>query len=151
MCWKKKKEVDNKQPNVVLILADDLGYGDWSCYGNNEIETPNIDSLADDGIKLGNYYASSAVCTPSRAGLIGGKFPIRYHIQDTLLISQTLTCPFQKQIYPFCFEMRGINALILENGISVDSRSMNLMPGCMEVKMSSRTLWSMVLIIILHL
>lgn len=66
-----------KQPNVILIYADDLGYGDLSCYGGVGVETPNIDQLLDHGIKFDNAYASSAVCTPSRYSVLTGEYPFR--------------------------------------------------------------------------
>ena len=92
---------------MILILADDLGYGDLSCYGSNEIETPHIDGLADDGIKLGNFYASSAVCTPSRAGLLSGKFPIRYHITRHFTDITDSHLPVSETNLPFMFKNAG--------------------------------------------
>lgn len=65
------------RPNIVLIFADDLGYGDIGQYGADFIETPNIDSLAVDGVKLTSFYASANVCTPSRASLLTGRYAIR--------------------------------------------------------------------------
>lgn len=65
------------KPNVIVIYCDDLGYGDLGCYGNKAIRTPNIDALARDGIRLTNYYACNAVCAPSRAGLLTGRYPLR--------------------------------------------------------------------------
>lgn len=70
-----------KQPNIIFILADDMGYGDLSCYGNAIIETPNIDTLASEGKKFTHFYAGSAVSTPSRVSLMTGKFPIRYNVR----------------------------------------------------------------------
>ncbi|MCT4590140.1 MAG: sulfatase-like hydrolase/transferase [Carboxylicivirga sp.] len=61
-----------KQPNFVIILADDLGYGDLGCTGSKQIKTPHIDALADKGVLFTNGYVSSAVCSPSRAGLLTG-------------------------------------------------------------------------------
>ena len=63
--------------NIVLIFFDDLGWGDLSSYGNPLIETPHIDSLADDGMRMTNFYSGSPVCTPSRAALLTGRFPPR--------------------------------------------------------------------------
>ena len=60
------------KPNIVYILADDLGYGDLSCYGQDKIQTPHIDSLAKDGMKFTNHYSGNTVCSPSRAVLMTG-------------------------------------------------------------------------------
>jgi arylsulfatase A-like enzyme len=64
-------------PNVVFIFADDLGYGDLTCYGATKVSTPNIDSLARDGRKFTDAHTASAVCTPSRYALLTGEYPIR--------------------------------------------------------------------------
>jgi uncharacterized sulfatase len=66
-----------RKPNVILILADDLGYGDLGVFGNSVIRTPNIDRMAAEGARLTTFYASANVCTPSRAGLLTGRYPIR--------------------------------------------------------------------------
>ena len=64
-------EGDKKvNPNIIVIYADDLGFGDLSSYGASELSTPNIDRIANEGIKFTNGYASSATCTPSRYGKI---------------------------------------------------------------------------------
>ena len=64
-------------PNVVLIFADDLGYGDLGCYGATKIKTPNIDQLAAQGRRFTDAHSASAVCTPSRYGLLTGQYPLR--------------------------------------------------------------------------
>lgn len=64
-------------PNVVLILFDDLGHGDVGAFGGGPIATPRMDALAEQGIALDHYYAAAPVCTPSRAGLLTGRWPIR--------------------------------------------------------------------------
>lgn len=61
------------QPNVIYILADDLGYGDLSCYGQNKFETPHIDKLAKEGMRFTNHYSGSTVCAPSRSALMTGQ------------------------------------------------------------------------------
>ena len=62
-----------QQPNVIYILADDLGYGDISCFGQKKLKTPNIDRLATEGIKLTDHYSANTVCTPSRHSLMAGQ------------------------------------------------------------------------------
>ena len=62
----------NKQPNIIYILADDLGYGDLSCYGQTKFSTPNIDKLATQGMLFTQHYSGSTVCAPSRSSLMTG-------------------------------------------------------------------------------
>lgn len=62
-----------KRPNIVLILADDLGYGDCGCYGQTRLRTPNIDKLSRQGMRWTQFYAGSTVCAPSRCVLMTGK------------------------------------------------------------------------------
>lgn len=66
-----------RPPNFVIILADDLGYGDLGCYGHPSIRTPNLDRMAAEGLRFTDFYASSPVCTPSRAGLMTGRYALR--------------------------------------------------------------------------
>ncbi|SHF67639.1 N-acetylgalactosamine-6-sulfatase [Mariniphaga anaerophila] len=65
------------QPNVVLILADDLGYGDVGCYGSRDIKTPNIDRLATEGVRFSNFYSNGPECSPTRAALLSGLYQQR--------------------------------------------------------------------------
>ena len=67
----------SKQPNVVLIMADDLGMGDVGVYGNDTIRTPSIDRLAAEGVRFDQSIAAASVCTPSRAAFLTGRYPIR--------------------------------------------------------------------------
>jgi len=71
-----------EQPNVLLIYVDDLGYGDLGSYGHPVIKTPNIDALARDGMTFTNYYAPSALCSPSRAGVLTGRAPYRTGVKS---------------------------------------------------------------------
>ena len=66
-----------RPPNIVIVLADDLGYGDLGIQGSNLIATPNLDRLARQGVRMTDFYASANICTPSRAGLQTGRYPIR--------------------------------------------------------------------------
>lgn len=71
------------QPNVVLIMTDDIGYGDFGCYGAPDVRTPNIDRLAREGVKLTDFYASPQ-CTPTRASLITGRYQQRVRLERAL-------------------------------------------------------------------
>lgn len=68
---------DVNRPNIIIINADDMGYGDLGVYGHPSIRTPELDTMAHQGLKLSNFYAAASVCTPSRAGLLTGRLPIR--------------------------------------------------------------------------
>lgn len=68
-----KPEAVGSRPNIIFILADDLGYGDLSCFGQANFSTPHLDAMAEQGIKLTSHYAGSTVCAPSRACLLTGK------------------------------------------------------------------------------
>lgn len=74
----------NRPPNVLFLLADDLGWGDLSCYGNRKIVTPNLDRLAASGTLFTQYYVSASVCSPSRASLLTGRYPARDSIHGHL-------------------------------------------------------------------
>ena len=74
--------VPAKTPNIILILADDLGYGDIGVYGARLINTPQLDRLAREGMLLTNFYSSGNVCTPSRTGLLTGRYAIRDGLAD---------------------------------------------------------------------
>ncbi len=69
-----------QKPNLILLLADDLGYGDLSCYGSRAIETPYIDQMAAQGMRFTNFYAASAVCSPTRVSCLAGCYPQRFGI-----------------------------------------------------------------------
>lgn len=69
-----------RRPNVIFILADDLGWGDLSCYGNTVLRTPNLDRLAAEGSLFTSFYTAGPVCSPSRAGFFTGRYPARHRI-----------------------------------------------------------------------
>lgn len=66
-----------RKPNIVMIYADDLGYGDLGCYGHPTIRTPNLDRMAREGMRFTQWYSAAPVCTPSRAALLTGRYPVR--------------------------------------------------------------------------
>jgi arylsulfatase A-like enzyme len=90
------------QPNVVLIMTDDLGWADLTSYGAPDIRTPNIDSLARDGVRMTDFYSNGVLCSPTRAGLISGRYQQRYGL-ETALPSQT-----QAQTQPRGLEANGL-------------------------------------------
>ena len=74
---KTEKNYSTENPNIIIIYTDDLGYGDVSAYNKGTLKTPNIDKLANEGIRFNNGYASSATCSPSRYALLTGTYPWR--------------------------------------------------------------------------
>lgn len=70
--------------NVVVIYADDLGYGDVGCFGGDDVRTPHLDRLAARGVRLTNWYSNSPVCSPSRAALLTGRHPVHAGVQEIL-------------------------------------------------------------------
>lgn len=76
-CINNSRQYDDQNPNIILIVADDLGYGDLGCYGSELNKTPNIDKMAENGMLLTSFYAASAMCSPSRAALLTGCYPQR--------------------------------------------------------------------------
>ena len=67
-----------RKPNILVIVADDLGYGELSCQGNPQIPTPNIDSIARNGVRFTSGYVSGPYCSPTRAGLLTGRYQQRF-------------------------------------------------------------------------
>ena len=76
-CTLVTKKVSASPPNIVIIYADDLGYGDLGCYGSPVIRTPNIDKMAAEGLRFTDFYSGAEVCTPSRTALLTGRYPLR--------------------------------------------------------------------------
>lgn len=81
---KPSESAASKRPNFLFILADDMGWGDLSCYGHNELPTPNLDRLAKQGLRLTQFYVCSGVCSPSRTAFMTGRYPARFAIHGHL-------------------------------------------------------------------
>lgn len=101
------------KPNIVIIYLDDLGYGDLSSYGATELQTPNIDALANGGIKFTNGYASSATCTPSRYALLTGVYPWRNKNAKILPGTAPLLISTQQQTLPKMLKSQGYRTGII--------------------------------------
>ena len=86
-------------PNILCILVDDLGFGDLSCQGASDLRTPNIDQLAEQGMRMTQFYANCTVCSPSRASLLTGRYPdlvgvpgvIRQNAENNCVTSTNMT------------------------------------------------------------
>ena len=72
-------------PNIIVVLADDLGYGDLSCHGNPVLKTPNLDRMAAEGMRFTDAHTSSSVCTPTRYGLLTGRYNWRSRLKKSVL------------------------------------------------------------------
>ena len=95
------------RPNVVLIYADDLGYGDLSCYGAEQLQTPNLDRLAASGQRFTAAYTTSATCTPSRYGLLTGNYPWRKKGNRILAGDAAMIIPAGSATLPAIFQSAG--------------------------------------------
>ncbi len=84
-----RADASTEPPNIIVINADDLGYGDLGSYGSTAIKTPNLDSLADQGVRFTDFHSSDSVCTPSRAGLLTGRYAKRMGLDVPLYAENT--------------------------------------------------------------
>lgn len=103
---------DETKPNVVLIFADDLGYGDLGCYGATKLETPNIDKLAAEGRRFTDAHSAAAVCTPSRIGLLTGTYPFRSSVWGPAPITSPLLIPTETQTIADIFKEGGYDTAV---------------------------------------
>lgn len=83
------EEKEQSRPNILIVLCDDLGYGDLACYGNNVVKTPNVDRFAKEGMRLTSCYAAAPNCSPARTGLMTGRTPYRVGIYNWI----PMLCP----------------------------------------------------------
>jgi arylsulfatase A-like enzyme len=106
-CYANNSFSQTNTPNVIIINADDLGYGDLSCYGATKIHTPNIDRLAANGLRFTNGHSSAATCTPSRYSLITGKYAWRKNGTGILPGDAALIIPTDSLTLPKAFKQAG--------------------------------------------
>ncbi len=76
--------VADERPNIIMLFIDDMGWGDFSCFGNQDAKTPNVDRLAAEGIRFSQFYVNSPICSPSRCALTTGQYPQRWRITSFL-------------------------------------------------------------------
>ncbi len=75
---------ESRPPNIVMVFIDDMGWGDFSCFGNRDAKTPNIDKLANEGLRFSQFYVNAPICSPSRCALTTGQYPHRWRITSYL-------------------------------------------------------------------
>ncbi|MEZ6128371.1 MAG: sulfatase-like hydrolase/transferase [Planctomycetaceae bacterium] len=88
-----------ERPNVIIVLCDDLGYGDLGAHGHPHIQTPNIDKLANTGLRFTNFYSTAPVCSPSRVGLLTGRSPNRAGVYDWIPAATTPRSDAREQVH----------------------------------------------------
>lgn len=93
-------------PNIILILADDLGYGDLNCYGNERIKSPNIDRLAAGGTRFTDFHSSGPVCSPTRAGLLTGRYQQRCGITEVIAAAGPRTTGLEPGEVTFAYRLK---------------------------------------------
>ena len=98
-----------ERPNIIVILCDDLGYGDLACYGHPTIKTPNLDKLAAGGIRFTQCYSSAPVCSSSRAGLMTGKTPSRIGVYDWIPANHPMHLKKEEQTMATLLKKAGVD------------------------------------------
>lgn len=102
-----------RRPNIVVLFADDMGYSDLGCYGNPVIRTPNLDRLAAQGIRMTSFYAAASVCTPSRAGLLTGRYPMRAGQPNNLGPDSKGGLPLREKLIPEILKPLGYRTMMI--------------------------------------
>ena len=129
-------------PNVVVIFADDLGYGDLSCYGATKVKTPNIDQLASQGRRFTDAHATSAVCTPSRYALLTGQYPFRVDLWPPVFLKTGLVVDPNRTTVADIMKRAGYDTACIGKwhlGFGTDTPNWNgeLKPGPLELGFDS--------------
>ncbi|MEX2262038.1 MAG: sulfatase [Bryobacteraceae bacterium] len=123
-----------RKPNVVFIVADDLGYGELGCMGNPEIPTPHIDSIARNGVRMTQSYVSAPVCCPSRAGFLTGRYQTRFGHEFNLIGPESLKpgvgLPLDETTMADCLKQAGYaTGMVGKWHLGADSRHLPLQRG----------------------
>ena len=92
-CTRNGADKTADQPNIILILADDLGWHQLGCYGSDFYETPVLDRMATEGMRFTNAYAAAPVCSPTRGSIMTGKYPARTHLTVNIPTGRNLDRP----------------------------------------------------------
>lgn len=101
-----------RRPNIVMLFADDMGYSDLGCYGNPVIRTPNLDRMAAHGVRMTSFYAAASVCTPSRAGLLTGRYPMRAGQPNNLGPDSKGGLPLREKLIPELLKPLGYRTMM---------------------------------------
>ena len=100
------------RPNIIYIMADDLGYADLSCYGRKDYQTPHLDKLASQGVKFMNAYAAGPLCTPTRTAFMTGRYPARTPVG----LMEPLRGSYKDSIVGLTADHTSIATLLKKNG-----------------------------------
>lgn len=112
-----QKKTKEKQPNVIFIIADDLGYGDMSCYGAHRIQTPHVDALANSGIRFTDAHAVASTSTPSRYSLFTGHYAWRRNDTGVAVVMQVWLSGQNKPRLQICLNLLDIRLELSGSGI----------------------------------
>ncbi len=132
--------VPAQKPNIVVIYGDDIGYGDFSCYGATAVKTPNVDRLAAGGLRFTSAYATSATCTPSRFSLLTGQYAFRQKGTGVLPGDAKLIIRPGRETFPGLLQRAGYKTAVVGKwhlGLGAGSNELNwnedIKPGPREV------------------
>ena len=96
-----------KKPNILIFLSDDVGWAEYGFQGNKDIPTPNIDSIAKNGVRFPQGYVAATYCSPTRAGLMTGRYPTRFGHEFNSVAATDRACRSRKRRSPIAFQSLG--------------------------------------------